>query len=86
MHAVSAAINHTYTMDPIPVRHNLSRPTLGLPDLGLVTRLLLAITALESLEMAQLDAIHIFLNSKLTELAHAMHPTGFQIKAFAVAQ
>ena len=43
-------------------------------------RLLLAITALEGLETAQLDAVDAFLNSKLTELVHMMHPTGFQKK------
>jgi hypothetical protein len=40
-------------------------------------RFLLAITAIEGLETAQLDAVDAFLNSHLAELVYMMHPTGF---------
>ena len=41
---------------------------------------MLAITALEGLETAQLDAVDAFLNSHLVEKVYMMHPTGFQKK------
>ena len=41
---------------------------------------MLALTALEGLETAQLDAVDAFLNSHLVEKVYMMHPSGFQKK------